>query len=75
MLHVGHHPLPPVFVRSHNPSSAMGLNPVCDISDVILFSETITSGSVPDGTPQSPTTTTDGDEQQRSDGEHEPVDC
>ena len=74
MLHVGHHALPPVFALLLE-ILAMGLNPVCDISDVILFSETITSGSVPDGTPQSPTTTTDGDEQQRSDGEHEPVDC
>lgn len=68
MLHMGHHALPPVNFALLLEILAMGLNPVCDISDVILFSETITSGSVPDGTPQHPTTTTDGDEQQRSDG-------
>ena len=33
------------------------------------------SVSLPAATPQPPTTATDGDEQQQSNGDYEPVDC
>ena len=49
-------------------------NSMCGSSNGALGSESQPSVSQPAATPQHPTTTTDGDEQQSSDGEHEPVD-
>ena len=57
---------------------SMGRNPVYDASDGVLVLEnplySLPSVSLPAATPQPPTTATDEDEQQRSDGEYEPVD-
>jgi len=57
----------------------MERNPVYGASDGVLVLEnpaySLPSVSLPAATPQPPTTATDGDEHQRSDGEYEPVDC
>ena len=57
----------------------MERNPVYGASDGVLVLEnpaySLPSVSLPATTPQPPTTATDGDEQQQSDGEYEPVDC
>ena len=58
---------------------SMESNPVYDASDRVLVLEnplySVPSVSLPAATPQAPTTATDDDEQQQSDGEYEPVDC
>ena len=58
---------------------AMKSNPVYDPSDGVLVLEnplySRPSVSLPAATPQPPTTATDGDEQQQSNGDYEPVDC
>ena len=55
----------------------MERNPVYGASDGIHVLEnpaySLPSGFLPAATPQPPTTATDGDDQQRSDGEYEPV--
>ena len=57
----------------------MERNPVYGASDGVLVLEnpaySLPSVSLPATTPQPPTTATDRDEQQQSDGEYEPVDC
>jgi len=56
----------------------MERNPVHGASDGVLVSEnpaySLPGVSLPAATPQPPTTGTDGDEHQRSDGEYEAVD-
>ena len=58
---------------------SMESNPVYDASDGVLVLEnplySLPSVSLPAAAHQPPTTATDEDEQQQSDGEYEPVDC
>ena len=57
----------------------MESNPVYNASDGVLVLEnplySLPCVSLPTATHQPPTTATDEDEQQQSDGEYEPVDC